>query len=478
MPSQPSQLSDKGLTAVANAIRAIPGWQERLSDGIARAVDEVVDPIRSGRWRIADLDRVEKTVLGIRVENVLRMELEVPRGARLDLLIAGEEVDVKFTMAKNWMIPPEARDHLCLVTSYSPNNHDVSAGLVRASSGNLTAGKNRDHKSSVSKAGKTTIEWLIDRRHPGRSIIGFMANLDPETRQLITDSSVGAQVRLNRLFVRVKNVPIPEAVVQAVAVHHFDWTRRLAPTSRTRSVRRSSGTRYSARVRQPIGAEWRRTACLHYVRGTACRSASSVVTTDVRRALIQWGKKHARRFPWRSADAYGVAVAEVLLQKTRGEAVEPSWERLIRHYPDHSHLARARTATLVRLVAPLGLGEQRARRLTTMARSATRDEPLTGLGPYGRAVVALTSGQRTNEAPVDGNVARVLSRVTGWSWERGEPRKKPELRALAVDLMSGPPRRGLAVLYALVDLGALICTPRNPHCPECPLVAMCVSARV
>lgn len=157
------------------------------------------------------------------------MELEVPRGVRLDLLIAGHEVDVKFTIGSNWMIPPEARDHVCLVTNYDPNSHEVSAGLIRATSENLTAGQNRDRKSSISKSGKKTIEWLIHRRHPTRSIIGFMASLDQETRQAITDSSVGAQVRLNRLFLRVKGIPIPEAAVQAVAVHHFDWTRRLRP---------------------------------------------------------------------------------------------------------------------------------------------------------------------------------------------------------------------------------------------------------
>ena len=191
-----------------------------------------------------------------------------------------------------------------------------------------------------------------------------------------------------------------------------------------------------------------------------------------------WGRKHARRFPWREAGTYEVAAAEILLQKTRGEAVELYWRRVITRYPDYEHLARARASTVTRLVAPLGLGDQRASRLIGMARSVTHDEPLTGLGPYGRAVVALTDGRRVEEAPVDGNVARVLSRVTGWSWERGEPRKKPELRALALDLVSGPPRRGLATLYALVDLGALVCTPRSPRCPECPLVSLCASAQV
>ncbi len=208
------------------------------------------------------------------------------------------------------------------------------------------------------------------------------------------------------------------------------------------------------------------------------RTIGHTRTAGLGNSVRAWARKHARHFPWRDASPYEIAVAEILLQKTRGEAVESYWRRVIERYPDYAHLARAREATLIRVVSPLGLGVQRAGRLIGMARSTMRGEPATGLGSYGRTVVALADGQRTNKAPVDGNVARVLSRVTGWTWERGEPRKKPELRALALDLVSGPPRRGLATLYALVDLGALICTPRNPHCPECPLVAMCASARI
>lgn len=205
---------------------------------------------------------------------------------------------------------------------------------------------------------------------------------------------------------------------------------------------------------------------------------SDIVIIGARRSLIRWGRRHARHFPWRNAGGYGVAVAEILLQKTRGETVQSYWQRVIERYPDHEHLARARASTLARLVAPLGLGEQRSARLIGMARSVVRDEPFAGLGPYGRAVVALTEGHRVTAAPVDSNIARVLSRVTGWQWERGEPRKKPELRTLARDLVSGPPQRGLATLYALVDLGALVCTPWKPRCPECPLVSLCASAQV
>jgi A/G-specific adenine glycosylase len=194
--------------------------------------------------------------------------------------------------------------------------------------------------------------------------------------------------------------------------------------------------------------------------------------------LRGWGQRHARKLPWREAGVYEVAVAEVLLQKTRGDAIEAYWLAVIAHYPDFEHLARARRATLSRIVAPLGLADQRAGRLIKMAETFVAGEGTGGVGPYGRAVVALTAGQRVTHGPIDGNVARVLTRITGWAWPRGEPRKKPELKTLAAELVSGPPKQALATLYALVDLGALVCTPRNPHCTECPLAKVCMSARV
>lgn len=226
-PSLPCPV-DHRLDTVEAALLGIPNIKQKLLEGVARAIDEVVDPVRSARWKIADLDQPEKTVFGIRVENVLRMELELERSTKLDMKIAGEDVDVKFTIGANWAIPPEAVDEICLVASFRDRDHSVSVGLVRAAGDAINAGKNRDKKSGLSLVGKSRIRWLVKDVVADSSIIGFMAGLSPELRQEITDTHVGAQVRQNRLFASLLNKPIPEALVEAIS-QHKDWTRRLRP---------------------------------------------------------------------------------------------------------------------------------------------------------------------------------------------------------------------------------------------------------
>jgi hypothetical protein len=219
---------DPRMDAVEGELGAIPDCSHAITNAVARAVDEVVDPVRSARWQLAELLQPEKTVIGIRVENVIRMDLELARASHLDVVIAGENVDIKFTLGQNWAIPPEAMDEICLLVSFRESDHSVSAGLVRISEGILNAGRNRDGKRGISREGKTAIRWLARNVIASKSMIGFMASLQPQVRAQITDSSVGAQVRINRLFTSVMNSPIPEDVVQAVAQHQ-DWTRRLRP---------------------------------------------------------------------------------------------------------------------------------------------------------------------------------------------------------------------------------------------------------
>src|SRR3546814_7112716 len=169
LPAQPSV--DAALNAVEEALRDVPDWCRILREGIARAVDEIVDPVRSRRWRIEQLEQPEKTSIGTRVENVLRMDLALPRGSVLDLSLAGEEVDIKFTMRTTWMIPTEAVGRICLLTSYNSSTGSVSAGLLRTDLDALGAGQNQDLKRSVPKAGRERIRWLVDREQPKLSII-------------------------------------------------------------------------------------------------------------------------------------------------------------------------------------------------------------------------------------------------------------------------------------------------------------------
>jgi A/G-specific adenine glycosylase len=92
-------------------------------------------------------------------------------------------------------------------------------------------------------------------------------------------------------------------------------------------------------------------------------------------------------------------------------------------------------------------------------------------------MLALEAGLDPDEPPVDGNIARVLTRVIGASWEKGEPRKKKQIRDAARAWLSAipTPHGRLQLAYALVDLGSLLCTPRNPRCSQCPISNRCVS---
>lgn len=197
--------------------------------------------------------------------------------------------------------------------------------------------------------------------------------------------------------------------------------------------------------------------------------------------LLAWAREYDRSFPWRAESGYRLAVAEILLQRTRGPAVEPVWIQLVKTYPTAATLATADQIEVKQIVAPLGLGQQRSERLVRMARSiddpATPDGP-SGLGSYGAGVLSLARGEMPERAPVDGNVARVISRTHGWTFERGEARKKPEVLGATHSLIAGAkPELRSDVLYALVDLGASTCKPQNPDCEACPLRPTCETGR-
>jgi A/G-specific adenine glycosylase len=186
-----------------------------------------------------------------------------------------------------------------------------------------------------------------------------------------------------------------------------------------------------------------------------------------------------RNLPWRSSESrYELAVAEVLLQKTKAETVVPVWIELINRYPTAIELSTAHPVDVSALVAHLGLGKQRVARLIGAARALVAGEDVVpGLGSYGRGVLGLATGVSTSGTPVDGNIARIVTRLWGWTWPRGEARKKREVATAADALLGdGAPASRLARLYALVDFGSTVCTPARPSCESCPLALVCRSA--
>ncbi len=195
-----------------------------------------------------------------------------------------------------------------------------------------------------------------------------------------------------------------------------------------------------------------------------------------RRALLGWYDANKRDLPWRvNRDPYRVWVAEIMLQQTRVAAVIDYYNRFLKRFPTVQKLAAARLDSV--LAAWSGLGYyRRARCLHTAAKQIVNEfgsqfpessegwRQLPGIGRYTAAAIASIA---LNEpvAVVDGNVERVLSRITGKSVS-GEQRW-----SLAGDLLS--PARPGDFNQAMMELGAMVCLPGEPRCLVCPLRDLC-----
>jgi A/G-specific adenine glycosylase len=197
----------------------------------------------------------------------------------------------------------------------------------------------------------------------------------------------------------------------------------------------------------------------------------------VRRKLLRWYESNKRDLPWRRApDPYGVWIAETMLQQTQVKTVLPYYERFLQAFPTVEALARAPLERVLRHWSGLGYyrrAENLSKAARQIARRHNRNLPddyeglrqLPGIGDYtAGAVLSIAFGRRY--PAVDGNARRVLSRLTRKSRER-------ELRALAAALV--PRTKPGQFNQALMELGATVCTPRNPRCGDCPLASRCKS---
>jgi A/G-specific adenine glycosylase len=209
---------------------------------------------------------------------------------------------------------------------------------------------------------------------------------------------------------------------------------------------------------------------------------SPLPATALRRALLRWYDRDRRDLPWRATrDPYRIWLSEVLLQQTRVAAATPYYHSFLERFPSLAALARAPMPRV--LAAWSGLGYyRRARQLHEAARLVVRehagrvpDDParfaaLPGVGPYtSGAVLSIAFGRPL--AAVDGNVARVLSRLGALPLTLRDARGTRGLWALATSLV--PMRRPGDWNQALMELGARLCTPGTPDCPRCPLRAWC-----
>lgn len=197
-------------------------------------------------------------------------------------------------------------------------------------------------------------------------------------------------------------------------------------------------------------------------------------------ALLSWFDANERDLPWRrpGTSAWGVLISEVMSQQTPVARVAPVWEEWMRRWPTPADFAKASRAEVLRAWGKLGY-PRRALRLWECA--GVMDEvpsdvdellALPGIGDYtARAVACFHFGQ--NVPVVDTNVRRVYARAEDGSFLAPPPSKR-ELAAVAALL---PERNGPRVSAALMELGALVCTAKNPDCERCPLRATCAWQR-
>jgi len=215
---------------------------------------------------------------------------------------------------------------------------------------------------------------------------------------------------------------------------------------------------------------------------------SETVLRSVRRELALWYASHKRDLPWRhTSDPYEIWVSEAMLQQTRVETVREYWPRFLERFPTATALAEADEEAVLEAWSGLGY-YRRARSLQAAARVIAAEHggvfprdldaalDLPGVGPYtAGAVVSIAYDEPA--ALVDGNVERVFARLFGMEGVRGSGPLGRACWAAAshfVERLDGAVRPSVWN-QALMELGALVCTPRSPRCEECPLAASCVA---
>ena len=200
--------------------------------------------------------------------------------------------------------------------------------------------------------------------------------------------------------------------------------------------------------------------------------------------LLKWFSENGRQLPWRETrDPYAIWLSEIILQQTRIQQGMAYWERFMQRWPRVDDLARATEDEVLRMWQGLGY-YSRARNLHTAARQilalghfpCTLDEikALKGVGDYTAAAIGSIAFDLP-AAVVDGNVYRVLARHFGIDTPINTTEGKHTFTALAQELL--PPKQASAFNQAMMDFGAIQCTPQSPRCLLCPLQETCVALR-
>ena len=206
------------------------------------------------------------------------------------------------------------------------------------------------------------------------------------------------------------------------------------------------------------------------------------MASEIAVKLLNWFAEDGRDLPWRhTRDPYRIWVSEIMLQQTRVETVIPYYDQWMQVFPTMASLAQASIEDVLRVWEGLGY-YRRAHNLHQTARLLIEQQggefpqtvmelkKLPGLGNYTAAALAALAFDQP-EIALDGNLRRVIARLIDLELEVRCADAGERLRRWAEEHL--PPGEAPSFNQALMDLGAMICLPRNPRCDDCPIASHC-----
>ncbi len=198
--------------------------------------------------------------------------------------------------------------------------------------------------------------------------------------------------------------------------------------------------------------------------------------------MLDWYRQSARVLPWReNRDPYRIWISEIMLQQTRVDTVIPYYKRFMETFPCVEALAKADEETLLKHWEGLGY-YTRARNLRKAANVIMETyrgvfptrwaeiRQLPGIGDYTAGAICSIAFEQPTPA-VDGNVLRVMSRLTADASDVMKPETRKQYNALLEDIYPAEGRGDFT--QSLMELGALICLPGTPKCAACPVQSLC-----
>ena len=213
----------------------------------------------------------------------------------------------------------------------------------------------------------------------------------------------------------------------------------------------------------------------------------------LRQELLDWYDREGRALPWRirpedraggaKPDAYAIWLSEIMLQQTTVPHATPYWQKFLKAWPRVEDLANAPREDVMAAWAGLGY-YARARNLHACAQMVAHDyggqfpdtiealRALPGIGEYTSHAIAAAAFNRPANV-VDGNVERAISRL--YALETPLPKSKKEIRTLAGEIAD--PVRLHDYAQAIMDLGAVVCSPKSPSCLTCPWQSPCLAQK-